>query len=98
MSNAIKLAKENEELRKQLAEKNQQLQAHGQKIQTLEEYIRSLKHKQFGSSSEKCDDQIALFNEAEQDCEEIVTSEVTNNIDVLAHKRKKKKQKRNRYI
>ena len=81
------LAKENEELRKQLSQQKRH-------IQNLEEFINSLKHKQFGSSSEKCDDQIALFNEAEQDSDEIENADDTESIDVPAHKRKKKKEKR----
>lgn len=91
MNEAEKLVKENEELRKLLTEKEQQLYAHGQKIQTLEEYIRSLKHKQFGSSSEKSDAQAELFNEAECDADPIEKSP-SEEIEVPAHKRKKKKR------
>ena len=91
MNDAEKLTKENEELRKLVADQERELKVSGQKILTLEEYIRSLKHKQFGSSSEKSDAQTELFNEAEQDseAEEVDTTE---DIEVPAHKRKKKKR------
>ena len=49
-----------------LAAKNKALKEKDQKIEVLEEYIRYLKHKHFGRSSEReTSSQGELFNEAE---------------------------------
>ncbi len=85
MPNALTPSKEIIQLREKVSQQKCQ-------IKSLLEYINSLKHNQFGSSSEKGDDQIALFNEAEQDSDEIENADDTESIDVPAHKRKKKKR------
>ncbi|MBQ0795726.1 IS66 family transposase zinc-finger binding domain-containing protein, partial [Zhongshania sp.] len=48
-----------------LLEKDRSLNEKDKRISLLEEQVRLLKHKRFGASSEKSDDQAELFNEVE---------------------------------
>jgi transposase len=83
----LQLSEKNITLKKQ----DDALENKDHKIQTLEEYIRSMIQQRFGSSSEKLSvDQIHLFDEAEllSDDDELAEEESTN---VPAHKRKKKR-------
>ena len=55
-----------EALRKIILEQEAQLTDKSEHISTLEEYIRLLKRRRFGTSSERAPvDQLGLFNEAE---------------------------------
>ena len=61
-----------------------------EKVSLLEEHIRQLIHKRFGTSSEKCaPDQINLFNEAEQDGPEDEVKQDETTLTVPTHTRKK---------
>ena len=57
-----------EETHRQVEDKNKKLEEKNKKIAFLEEYIRHLKHQRYNKSSERYegDQQISLFNEAEQ--------------------------------
>ncbi|MCZ0867270.1 IS66 family transposase [Dasania sp. GY-19] len=83
MENANKNSFEIDDLKTQIEQKNQ-------RIQLLEDMIKTLRHKQFGASSEKISaDQINLFNEAEAEPDETVGSEA---VVIPAHTRKKQKR------
>lgn len=110
MNSASSLTIENQQLREKLLQqalliennhrlvekKNHQLEKHHQRIQQLEEMLRSLTHRQYGTSSEKNSLQQSLFNEAEaelepQDAGTPETSEA-DTITVPSHQRKKTKR------
>jgi transposase len=88
MQNIVDIEQENLLLRKTIADKNHH-------IKILEEYILSLKQKQFGSSSEKISPtQAELFDEADGDAAEIETeqSSSSNAIEIPAHTRSTKRR------
>ncbi len=86
MQNTDEIIQENINLKKIISDKNN-------RIQLLEDYIRSLNQKQFGSSSEKLETiQADLFVEAEED-EESTNTDVEQSADeatitVATHQRK----------
>ena len=88
MQNTDEIIQENINLKKIISDKNT-------RIKLLEDYIRSLNQKQFGSSSEKLEAiQADLFVEAEEDEDNPITdTDTTENaetaIAVAAHQRKK---------
>jgi transposase len=82
-------------LRQELAAKNTSLQEKNHHIKILEEYILSLKQKQFGSSSEKLSPtQTELFDEADSGAAEIAADNATsiNTIEIPAHTRSTKRR------
>jgi transposase len=84
-----------EALRKIILEQEAQLVDKSEHISTLEEYIRLLKRRRFGTSSERAPvDQLGLFNEAEAVAatEEIVADASPETI-VAGHTRKKSGRK-----
>jgi len=84
-----------EALRKIILELEAQLENNSEHISTLEEYIRLLKRRHFGASSERAPvDQLGLFNEAEAMAatEEIMADQSPETI-VAAHTRKKSGRK-----
>ena len=84
-----------EALRKIILEQEAQLTDKSEHISTLEEYIRLLKRRRFGTSSERAPvDQLGLFNEAEAmtATEQIVADQNPETI-VAAHTRKKSGRK-----
>jgi transposase len=90
MENAASLTVEIELLKQEVEEKDQQLDSKDQRIRHLEEILQTLRHKQFGSSSEKASpDQQSLFNEAEETADSAPDDQ---SISVPAHTRKKKKR------
>jgi transposase len=103
MTNAAEILQENTSLKEIISEKNTVIALHEKiiqqkdsKIKFLEEYVQSLKRKQFGSSSEKLDAiQPDLFTEAEDTeatNETVVMSEETDNTVIIAeHTRAKKR-------
>jgi transposase len=76
-----------------LLEQHATLEEYTRHIEILEEFVRLLKHKQFGSRSEKgSTSQLGLFDEAEVDVAEFVEEPVEDEeetIEVPAHQRKK---------
>lgn len=88
MQNSVDIEQENRRLRKAIADKDH-------RINILEEYILSLKQKQFGSSSEKLSPtQTGLFDEAD-DTEATVEADSNNpveSIDIPAHSRSAKRR------
>jgi transposase len=88
MQNIVDIEQENILLRKAIADKDHH-------IKILEEYILSLKQKQFGSSSEKLSPtQTELFDEADGDTAEIEADNVAavDTIDIPAHTRSTKRR------
>ena len=90
MQNIVDIEQENLLLRKTIADKDHH-------IKILEEYILSLKQKQFGSLSEKLSPtQAELFDEADGDTAEIETeqnsSSSSNTIEIPAHTRSTKRR------
>ena len=90
MQNHSEIIQENINLKKIISDKNN-------RIQLLENYIRSLNQKQFGSSSEKLETiQADLFVEAEEDEDASISAEVdaieASTIAVAAHQRKKHRE------
>jgi transposase len=88
MQNIVDIEQENILLRKAIADKDHH-------IKILEEYILSLKQKQFGSSSEKLSPtQAELFDEADGDAAEAETDNTasTNTIEIPAHTRSTKRR------
>jgi transposase len=87
MQNSVDIEQENRRLRKAIADKDHH-------IKILEDYILSLKQKQFGSSSEKLSPaQTGLFDEAD-DTEATVQADSNNSIesiDIPAHSRSKRR-------
>jgi transposase len=87
MQNSVDIEQENRRLRKAIADKDHH-------IKILEDYILSLKQKQFGSSSEKLSPtQTGLFDEAD-DTEATVEADSNNpagSIDIPAHSRSKRR-------
>ena len=75
----------------EIADLKSQVEQKDQRIQLLEEMVKTLRHKQFGASSEKGSvDQINLFNEAETESDE--QPDVSDKIVVPTHHRKKQKR------
>jgi transposase len=88
MENVSSLEHENILLRKTIADKDHH-------IKILEEYILSLKQKQFGSSSEKLSPaQVELFDEADGDVAEMDADNIAaiDTIEIPAHTRSTKKR------
>ena len=88
MQNSVDIKQENILLRKTIADKDHH-------IKILEEYILSLKQKQFGSSSEKLSPaQAELFDEADGDAEKIEADNVASigTIEIPAHTRSIKRR------
>ena len=87
MQNSVDIEQENRRLRKVIVDKDHH-------IKILEDYILSLKQKQFGSSSEKLSPaQTGLFDEAD-DTEAMVEADRNNpveSIDIPAHSRSKRR-------
>lgn len=82
-------------LRQELAAKNNSLKEKNNHIKILEDYILSLKQKQFGSSSEKLSPaQTGLFDEADGDTADIEADNVAaiDTIDIPAHSRSTKRR------
>lgn len=81
-------------LRQELAAKNNSLKEKNNRIKILEDYILSLKQKQFGSSSEKLSPtQAGLFDEAD-DAEATVEADSNSpveSIDIPAYSRSKRR-------
>lgn len=87
MINATCLAQENDALKQQVASQQSQLVQQQTHIRALEELLATLKQRHFGASSEKISaDQLALFNEAEQEPVDVTEAEQT--ISVPAHQRR----------
>jgi len=59
-----------------------------QRIELLQEQIRLLTHKRFGTSSEKSDQQAELFNESEA-AEETVAEAVDEATETITYQRRK---------
>ncbi len=88
MKNIVDIEQENILLRKTIADKDHH-------IKILEEYILSLKQKQFGSSSEKLSPaQAELFDEADGDAAEMEDDHVASidTIEIPAHTRSAKRR------
>ena len=67
MKSSADLQKENQELREQLAAEKEKAADFQDQINSLNEHLRHLLQKRFGSSSEKANvDQLGLFNEGEE--------------------------------
>lgn len=80
-----------DELRDQLGNQQAKLEQRDVLINALQEKLRLMTAKQFGSSSEKVtSDQIGLFNEAEVDAEPEQLTIEDDTITVPSHQRKKK--------
>lgn len=91
MTNATCLAQENNALKQQVALQHAQLEQQQSRIRALEELLAALKQRQFGASSEKISaDQLALFNEADQEPIDIAQTDET--ISVPAHQRRATKR------
>lgn len=94
MKNTHEIAQEINQLKEIISEKDKIISNKNNLIQRLEDYIRSLNQKQFGSSSEKLETiQADLFVEAEEDEDASAdvgiesTEEAT--VTIAAHQRKK---------
>ena len=84
MENAATYNAEIDDLKNKIEQKNQ-------RIQLLEEMVKTLRHKQFGASSEKGSaDQIILFNEAEAEPDE--HSGTDTEVVIPSHTRKKQRR------
>lgn len=95
MENLPTLEQEVMLLRQELAAKNNSLQEKNNHIKILEEYILSLKQKQFGSSSEKLSPaQTELFDEADGDAAKIDADNINaaDTIEIPAHTRSSKRR------
>ncbi|MCU7901895.1 MAG: IS66 family transposase, partial [Candidatus Thiodiazotropha sp. (ex Lucinoma aequizonata)] len=90
MSAVAKLQVENQTLKATLAEKECLLSARENRITQLEELLRSFSQRQFGTSSEQSSHQGQLFDEAEQDADDIGVEEDT--VTVPTHTRQKKRR------
>ena len=90
MSAVEKLQVENQILKTTLAEKDHQLSAKENRIVQLEELLRSFNQRQFGASSEQSSNQGQLFDEAEQDSDDVVV--IDNTITVPTHTRQKQRR------
>lgn len=88
MLSTTELAAENADLKANLAQKDQQIENKDQRIKLLEELVHTLRHRQFGASSEQQPDlQQPLFNEAEAiECE--AETEEPAPVEVAGHQRK----------
>jgi transposase len=95
MQNTSEIIQENIKLKEIISENKKIISNKNNRIQLLEDYIRSLNQKQFGSSSEKLETiQADLFVEAEDDDEisvktEAESTEADDTVTVAAHQRKK---------
>ncbi len=91
-ANSLDLQQENTRLKAQLAKHQRQLQNKDQRIRQLEEAILSLRHKQYGASSELNHQQAGLFDEpeADQDLEPALAAEEETSIEIAAHTRQRK--------
>ena len=89
MTDAADISQEVNSLKEIISEKNKAIQQKDSRIQILEDYIRTLKQKQFGSSSEKLEViQEDLFVDADQvDESETVVGDAADSITVAEHKR-----------
>jgi transposase len=80
-----------------LLEQDATFEEYTRHIEILEEFVRLLKHKQFGSRSEKgSTSQLGLFDEAEMDAAEFVEEPVEDEeeaIEIPTHQRKKADRK-----
>ncbi|MES2824202.1 MAG: IS66 family transposase [Pseudomonadota bacterium] len=94
MENTAEILQENTQLKEILSEKDSIIQRKTQRIQLLEEFIRSLQQKQFGASSEKLAAvQPDLFVEAEDEVAAEAVDLVADDqgITIAAHQRKKQR-------
>jgi transposase len=95
MQNTSEIIQEINQLKDIISEKDKVISDKNNRIQLLEDYIRSLNQKQFGSSSEKLETiQADLFVEAEEDSDQATietesTAEDESSVTVAAHQRKK---------
>ena len=89
MSAVAKLQIENQTLKATLAEKDHQLSAKENRISQLEELLRSFSQRQFGTSSEQSTHQGQLFDEAEQDADDVF---IDNTVTVPTHTRQKQRR------
>ena len=97
MQNTHDIIQENIKLKEIISENNKIISDKNNRIQLLEDYIRSLNQKQFGSSSEKLEAiQADLFVEAEDDQESTNTgveqSADEETITVASHQRKQHRE------
>jgi transposase len=92
MQNTSEIIQENIKLKEIISENKKIISDKNNRIQRLEDYIRSLNQKQFGSSSEKLEAiQADLFVEAEEDEDNVGHTESASEesiITVAAHQRK----------
>ena len=92
-SASVELPDDIEGLQELVAEQHAKLEENAKYIEFLEEFVRLLKHKRFGRSSEKGGgSQLGLFNEAESDLaqlEEGEAVEAEEAVAVPAHQRRK---------
>jgi transposase len=93
MENTAEILQENTQLKEILSEKDSIIERKTQRIQLLEEFIRSLQQKQFGASSEKLEAvQPDLFVEAEDEADAAVNLAAEDHgIIIAAHQRKKQR-------
>ena len=88
--NQVALREEETRTRSTLEKENQHYKI---QVLSLQEQLNLLRHKQFGASSEKLsEDQLKLFNEAEQEDEDF-KQDAVEAITVPAHQRKKRGRK-----
>jgi transposase len=93
MQNTHDIIQENIKLKEIISENKKVISDKNNRIQLLEDYIRSLNQKQFGSSSEKLEAiQADLFVEAEEDEDASANAEIESTeeatVTVAAHQRK----------
>lgn len=98
-STAIRLQEENTALREQIADFDAQIvhisaqvSVRDARIRQLEELIYTLRHKQFGASSEQAPGQGRLFDEAVE--HEVEPPPEADTIDIKAHQRQAKRRPR----
>lgn len=97
MENAALLQQENSSLHEAIAAHQHKIEQQKQYINQLEEFIRNLRHKQFGASSEQQESlQASLFDEPEDDEAAAVESatDAEAAITVATHQRQKTKAPR----
>ena len=87
--------KEIENLKENISNKDKLIVSKDERIRKLENLVKQFQQKQFGSSSEKLtQEQANLFNEAELESDdqiELIEQDEAE-IEIPAHKRKKKKR------
>lgn len=95
MKNADKMTQEVNHLKEIISVKDKTIQQKDSRIQILEDYIRTLKQKQFGSSSEKLDViQDDLFideNSVDEENTDQSTAEESSTVTIAEHQRKTKR-------